>query len=797
MSGNFIRSLAYLTGCVVFLICLVVCPKVEAQIYLDSTDWEGLKALYTSTGGATWGDTLNWNITSLEQPPSQESVAIWDGIMIEDGRVTALNLPDNGLTGNLPDELGNLSELRVLDLRDNALSDSIGSWIGSLTALKELYLQDNKLSGPIPDELGNLTNLEKLNLSSNQLEGTVPDSLTNLTNLRGLWLHSNLLFGSIPEDLIELPLLDSLLLGQNSDLSGVISMKDSTQFIDPRETNLCIDQTNMDPEEVSEQVWTFSEYACLPDKEWTALRRLYDSTNGREWHDDSNWDFNTRLRADSVGQWYGISVEGGSIRALKLERNNLDGSLPPELGDLVKLDTLLLDGNSVHGAIPEELFSLRDLDVFSASKTGLCIPNTAKAQSWLEGIPSVWWIGQCRLGPAIVSLPLQLTVIGLGLLGLLGIGTVLFMLLTQNVRSKELDPLKNMLNAVGEQLETLILNLEKHDKYQNDNAGEFKSTLENLYSDLTKLGKDIKDIKETDKLDSFEDKLVAIERQLETLIPNLEKHFSNQNDNAGEFKSALGSLHSDLTELGQDVKYLKENGKLNSLEDKLVAIERQLEILISDLEQQQHHQKNSAGRFTMEIENLHSALSKLIQDIKYLRENDGPDSVGDRLIAIERQLQGLILNSGQPHENHNIEKLISTIDGLRSVLTEREAEIKRLKQGYDNAIFRRFVTRFARVHQAVQYFLRHKEVSVTSFEQIHSFLESTLQECDVQSFSPKIGSDYLSTSGVADHPKVLMTSDRQKDYEIAEILEPGYIMRGGEKEEVLIPARVSVYRFKT
>ena len=734
MRGNLVRSSAYLAGCVVFLICLVVCPKVEAQIDIDSTDWEGLKALYISTRGAEWDSTWNLDTTSVE-PPSQESVDNWYGVTPEDGRVTELNLPGNGLFGKLPDELGNLSELRILNLQNNRLSDSIGAWIGDLTALEKLYLQNNDLAGAIPDELGNLSELEVLDISGNRLEGVVPDRLTNLKNLWELWLYNNLLSGSIPEGLIELPKLHSLRLGQNLNLSGVISVKDPTQvpFIDLKETSLCIDQTNTDLDEVSEQIQTFHEYACLPAKEWTALEELYNSTKGETWTNKFGWNFGTRLRGSSVGQWYGVSVEAGSIRSLKLEGNNLKGHLPAELGFLTNLEVLHLGDNLVRGAIPKELTSLENLKEFSAFDTRLCEPNTTKVQSWLNGIQLVSRIRPCIVGSTVAS-PILWLVIGLGLLGT---GAVLLILLTQTARSKELDPVNGKLIAISQQLETLIQSLRKQSEKQDDNVAEFKSKLENLHSDLAELDQDFRDLKETVQLGPVEDKLVAIEKQLEIMIPDLDQHFDNQNNTAGRLKSAMENLHSTLTELVQDIKNFKETVQLGPIEDKLVAIGRQLQVFISEIS------KNGAG---------------------------GTNDVSPLL------------------------------DDLRRVLNEQEDDIKRLKRGYDNVILRKFVTRFARVDQAVRYFLQRTEVSATSFEQIHSLLESALQECDVQSFNPEIGSDYRDRSfrrRLTDQPKILPTSVRENDYKIANILEPGYIMQGVEEETVLIPARVSVYRYET
>jgi Leucine-rich repeat (LRR) protein len=91
-----------------------------------------------------------------------------------------------------------------LKLGHNELSGSIPSEIGNLTNLERLYLYDNQLTGSIPPEIGNLTNLTYLNLHDNQLTGSIPSEIGNLTNLTYLSLHDNQLTGEIPESICDL-----------------------------------------------------------------------------------------------------------------------------------------------------------------------------------------------------------------------------------------------------------------------------------------------------------------------------------------------------------------------------------------------------------------------------------------------------------------------------------------------------------------------------------------------------------------------------------------------------------------
>ena len=60
---------------------------------------------------------------------------------------------------------------------------------------------DYTMSGEIPENIGDLTQLDTLNLSYNQFTGTIPQSIGNLTNLNYLYLYKNKLNGIIPDSI--------------------------------------------------------------------------------------------------------------------------------------------------------------------------------------------------------------------------------------------------------------------------------------------------------------------------------------------------------------------------------------------------------------------------------------------------------------------------------------------------------------------------------------------------------------------------------------------------------------------
>ena len=67
-----------------------------------------------------------------------------------------------------------------------------------------MYLEDNQLTGPIPPEIGNLSELAVLSLNNNKLTGSVPPELGNLGKLELIRLSDNLLEGAVPHSFLAL-----------------------------------------------------------------------------------------------------------------------------------------------------------------------------------------------------------------------------------------------------------------------------------------------------------------------------------------------------------------------------------------------------------------------------------------------------------------------------------------------------------------------------------------------------------------------------------------------------------------
>ena len=190
-------------------------PTAAATRAQSASDRAVLVALYHSTGGSSWDANTNW----LSDRPIGE----WHGVATNsNGRVIELYLSFNRLTGEIPPELGGLSNLTGLFLHGNQLTGEIPPELGRLSNLTLLVLYGNQLTGEIPPELGGLSNLTGLSLSGNQLTGEIPPELGGLSNLTlGLSLSGNQLTGEIPPELGGLSNLMELVLYGNQ-LTGEI-----------------------------------------------------------------------------------------------------------------------------------------------------------------------------------------------------------------------------------------------------------------------------------------------------------------------------------------------------------------------------------------------------------------------------------------------------------------------------------------------------------------------------------------------------------------------------------------------
>ena len=105
--------------------------------------------------------------------------------------------------------------------------------------------------------------------------------------------------------------------------------------------------------------------AQVPEQDSLALVALYDSTDGTNWTDNTNW------LSGPVSTWFGITVSGDSVTKVNLGKNNLVGTIPIEIGNLANVTELGLYSNQLNGSIPAEICNLANLTYLSLAGNSL------------------------------------------------------------------------------------------------------------------------------------------------------------------------------------------------------------------------------------------------------------------------------------------------------------------------------------------------------------------------------------------------------------------------------------------
>ncbi len=94
----------------------------------------------------------------------------------------------------------------------------------------------------------------------------------------------------------------------------------------------------------------------IPQSECEALVAFYTSTDGANWVNNTGW-----LQTNTPCTWYGLKCGEGHVTWLELYGNHLQGTIPPDIGNLLQLWVLGLSSNELNGPIPHELGKLVNL----------------------------------------------------------------------------------------------------------------------------------------------------------------------------------------------------------------------------------------------------------------------------------------------------------------------------------------------------------------------------------------------------------------------------------------------------
>ncbi|KAH7427551.1 hypothetical protein KP509_10G048900 [Ceratopteris richardii] len=281
----------------------------------------------------TWAPTpFSWSGDPCE--------SLWFGITCDStgSSVIKLFLQNCGLTGAIPDEIGNLTKLKYLAMNQNLFTGTIPTTIGQLSELFWLDFSYNQMSGNLPLTLSNLTKAGHFHFQMNNFTGTIPVGIfSSKQPLVYLLLYDNFFDGPIPSDIGNLSSLDMLL-----DFNNFTSVPPSLMELSTL-TSLQLDHNSLTRDIVNVS-------------RLTKLQSLYLGHN--------------HFTASPIPSWFHSL---SNLTSLNLENVGLEGPVPASLFALPKLEMVSLAYNHLNGTLDltQANTVLMDINVQQNNITGL------------------------------------------------------------------------------------------------------------------------------------------------------------------------------------------------------------------------------------------------------------------------------------------------------------------------------------------------------------------------------------------------------------------------------------------
>ncbi|KAK9106733.1 hypothetical protein Syun_022744 [Stephania yunnanensis] len=353
-------------------VILIVSISAVGVVDSQSTDGGDAAVMQLLKKSLKIPTSLNWSAPD----PCQ-----WTKVQCSDGRVTRVQIGNQGVSGSVPTDLKNMTSLERLEVQGNSISGPLPSLSGmgvlqvvlvhnnnftsipqdffiGLSSLQVVDLDDNPFSPwTIPESVKNASSLQSFSANSANVVGVIPDVFAgdNFPSLVELHLSRNRLEGSLPKSFSGSNLQSLWLNGQESDskLNGTI--------------------------EVLQKMTSLTEI-------WLNLNAFTGPIP----------DFSNST----------------SLRYLNLRDNQFTGPVPPSILTLKSLKVVNLTNNLLQGPMPEfdpsvVVDLLPETNSFCLPKPGDCDPQLTTllsfaknlgypvrfAQNWKGNNPCDHWLG--------------------------------------------------------------------------------------------------------------------------------------------------------------------------------------------------------------------------------------------------------------------------------------------------------------------------------------------------------------------------------------------------------------------
>lgn len=194
------------------------------------------------------------------------------------------------------------------------------------------------------------------------------------------------------------------------------------------------------------------------------------------------------------------------------------------------------------------------------------------------------------------------------------------------------------------------------------------------------------------------------------------------------------------------------------------------------------------------------ALAFLLHKRSVLIESTGalvPEKWGEVVQGLTQHtvanLKSLRTDARASRETLN--SVVETVASFANALDAKDEELKRLKSGYDVHLLRNFMRRFVKVYIAALEFQKDDESHSDSLQKTIRLLNDALEECGIEIVYPEVGTDYRDQGDlVADTVRKIDSDVSEKQFTIAEVIQPAFCLSQASSQRTLVPAIVAIYQ---
>ena len=305
-------------------------------------------------------------------------------------------------SGNIPSAIGQLKKLVSINVAQTAVGGPIPQSLTGCESLKNFMAYSAGFTGEIPDFWDQLPTIGVLQLYDNPgLEGPIPATIGTLKSATGIQLKNCNLTGNIPASFGGLEKCGNLQLNGNK-LSGVVPAEVQAH---PKwgATTGWKYETNILPQQ--EGYGLLLAYTHQTDS--LALIKIYTVADGANWKESRRWDLNQPIKdwpgikLDEDGRVIECSITNGTVSTVEWE-------LPAEIATMDKLQTFQAVGSKVKGAFPEWLYDMTSLKAVRLNSNNITGALSDKLGQ-LTNLTDLYLNGNKNLGGTLPSTIGQLT----------------------------------------------------------------------------------------------------------------------------------------------------------------------------------------------------------------------------------------------------------------------------------------------------------------------------------------------------------------------------------------------------